>query len=291
MRCDLNTLACALLLCGLPLIARSEWNVGAAADVRHDDNAGNAASAADIVGDSILGARLSLFQLFPIGGRYSLTLAGGIAGEHYDRLDGLSNASVSAKIAVKRKWGLGAFVPWARIEGSFTRAAFDDAYRNAWIYRGAISTGRRLDERWNLTAEYAFERRACESQPREVPGLSGDAFSQSSHNLAATVEYSWLAGSVLTLGLLLRHGDVVSTTQASLRIFASSRALAEDPAFGSDAYAYRLDGTTVGFKLGISYPPTPHSSIGIDFRRFETHADGGNDYGKSLPEITWNTLF
>jgi long-subunit fatty acid transport protein len=121
----------------------------------------------------------------------------------------------------------------------------------------------------------------------EVPGLSADAYSQDSHNVAATVEYSLNESTFLALGLLGRHGDVVSTTRGSAQIYAASRALAEDPAFGPEAYAYKLTGTTYGFRLGISYSPTPHSLLGCGFEHLETHADGGNRYTKSIPEITW----
>jgi len=69
------------------------------------------------------------------------------------------------------------------------------------------------------------------------------------------------------------------------------RALAEDPAFGPEAYAYKLTGTTYGFRVGVNYAPTPHSLLGLGFERLNTHADGGNSYTKSVPEITWDYRF
>jgi hypothetical protein len=84
---------------------------------------------------------------------------------------------------------------------------------------------------------------------------------------------------------------VVSTAQGSARILAAATALAEDPAFGPEAYAYRLTGTTYGIRVGISFSPTAHSLLGFAFERFDTHADGGIDYTKSVPEITWNYSF
>ena len=285
--------ACAALMvfCAIPYAAHSDWTLGATAAIRHDNNVGNAESSSDIVGDSTIAARLSIFQLFPLGEGYSVTVGGDLGGEAFRRLTGLNNASLDATFALKRKWGLGAFAPWARAGVSVERSSYGDSYRNAWHYRAALASGRRIDERWNLWAEYAFDRRAATPGAEEVPGVSADAFSQDSHNAAANLEYSLNENTFIALGLLGRHGDVVSTTARSLKIYRASRALAEDPAFGSDAYAYKLTGTTFGFRIGVSYAPTPHSLLGCGFERLDTHADGGNSYTKSVPEITWDYRF
>jgi hypothetical protein len=283
--------AILVILAALPYSARSDWTLGADASVRHDSNVGNAESQSDIAPDSIIGGRLSIFQLFPLGESYSATVGGDLGGESFRRLTGLSNVSVDGIFALRKKWGIGAFAPWARAGISVGRLSYDDSYRDAWDYRATLASGRRLDERWNLWAEYAFERRAARTQEQEVPGLSGDAYSQDSHNLAVNMEYSLSERAFLALGLIGRHGDVVSTASPGPKVFYAAQALAEDPAFGPDFYAYRLTGTTYGFRVGFNYAPTAHSLLGCGFERFDTHADGGNRYTKSVPEITWDYRF
>jgi hypothetical protein len=287
----LITCVYAILAAGVPYAARADWNVGAEARVMHDSNVGNAQNYSDIVSDTIVDATLSVFDLFAIGEGCTLSVGADLNGEHYNRLTGLNNASAGASVALRKKWGLGAFVPWTRVEFSVAHSDYDDDYRNATIYRGTLAAGRRIDERWNLWAEYSFERSNAASQPEEVPGISGDAFSQSSNNLSLNVEYSVYPNTYLNLAAIFRHGDIVSTGEGSYQIFDSSRALAEDPAFGPEDYAYRLTGTTLGFKAGVNYSPTAHSLIGFDFRRFDTRADGGNDYTKSIFEITADYAF
>jgi hypothetical protein len=287
----LGAFAALALLGAMPYTAHGDWTLGGEAGFRHDDNVGNAQTSPDIVEDSVISARLPIFQLFPLDQGYSLTIAGDLSGESFHRFTGLNNASVDAALALKKKWGLGAFAPWARIGVSGARTDYRDSYRNAWIYRATLASGQRIDERWNLWTEYAFERRAANAQAEEVPGLSGDAFSQNSHNVAVNLEYSLSERIFFALGLLGRHGDVESTTRAGAKIYHASRALAEDPAFGPEAYAYRLTGTTYGFRVGINYAPTPHSLLGCGFERLDTHADGGNNYTKSVPEITWDYRF
>ena len=287
----LGAIAALVVLGAMPYIARSDWTLGAAAALRHDNNVGNAESPPDIVGDSTIDARLSIFQLFPLGESYSVTVGGDLNGEAFRKLTGLNNASLDGTISLKKKWGLGAFAPWARAGVSVGRSSYDYSYRNAWNYRATLASGRRIDERWNLWAEYAFDRRVASPRTEEVPGLSGDAFSQDSHNVAVNVEYSLNESTFLALGLLGRRGDVVSTAGDSEKITYAPRALAEDPAFGPEAYAYKLTGTTYGFRVGVNYAPTPHSLLGLGFERLNTHADGGNSYTKSVPEITWDYRF
>jgi hypothetical protein len=287
----LSAIAALFVIAALPYVARSDWVLGAEANIRHDNNVGNAQLASDIVEDTTLGARLSIFQLLPLGESYSMTVGGDLSGAAFHRLTGLDNASLEAIFALKKKWGLGAFAPWARAGISVGRASYDDSYRNAWIYRATLASGRRVDERWNFSADYVFERRAASPQRAQVPGISGDAYSGASHNIGVHIEYASSENIFLALGLLARRGDVVSTTRRSAKIFFASRALAEDPAFAEQAYAYKLTGTTYGFRLGFNYSVTPHSLIGCGFERLDTRADGGNNYTKSVPEITWDYAF
>jgi hypothetical protein len=287
----LGALTAFVVLGAVPYAAHGDWALGAHAGARHDDNVGNAQLSSDIVADSIVDARLSLYRLFPFDDGYSLTVGGDLSGEAYHKITGLNNASLDAAFALKKKWGLGPFVPWVRIGGTAARLSYKDGYRDAWDYRATLASGRRIDERWNLWAEYAYESRVASAGPEEVPGLSGDAFSQVSHNLAAYVEYSLTERAFLSLGLSGRHGDVVSTSVPNATIYYASRALAEDPAFGPDAYAYKLSGTTWGARVGISYSTTEHSLLAAGFEHFDTNADGGNNYTKSIVEITWDYRF
>jgi hypothetical protein len=105
------------------------------------------------------------------------------------------------------------------------------------------------------------------------------------------VDYALSASFILTLRASARHGDVESTSEPNAKAYHSTKALAEDPAFGNDGYAYRLVGTTYGYRAGISYSPTAHTLLGFGFSHLETHADGDNRYTKSIPEITWDYRF
>jgi hypothetical protein len=272
-----------------PHPARADWTLAAAASAEHDDNVGNAQ--ADKVADYSATTRLTVLQMIPIGGSYSLAAGGELAAQTYDRLNGLRNGSLDLVLSLKRKWGLGAFAPWARAGLSLGRTDYQDGYRDATIYQAALDVGKRIDERWNLWGGYVFERRAAAPAGIKYPGISNDAFSQDGHTFTANAEYAVSERVSVSAGSSWRRGDVVSTTTQGGYLYASAKAIADDPTFGPYAYAYRLNGTSYSVRLGADYSLTAHSLIGCGFQRSETHAQGGSNYANSMPEITWNYRF
>ena len=278
----------SIVLGAVPDAARGDWTVGADAQVRHDDNVGNAEHSADIIEDTIIGGHLSMYQAMALGRGYTASAGGDLSGESFHRLDGLSNASLGAGLTLKKKWGLGAFATWIRAGASISRSDYHDDYRNASIYRATLAAGRRIDDRWNLWAEYAYERRASATQEQQEPGISGDAFTEEGHRAAANVEYALNEVLSLDANLSVRRGDIVTTTLSEYGIYDAARAIAQDRAFGPDAYAYKITGTTYGFRVGINYSPTPHTLVECAFQRFDTRAEGGNGYTKSIPGISWS---
>ena len=274
--------------CAVSQPARADWTVATSAALSHDDNVGNAQSYSSKVADSNLSATLSLLQLMALGENFSLAAGGDASGQIYDHLTGLNNASLDAVLSLKEKWGIGAYAPWTRLGISAGRANFDDGYRDATLYRASLEAGKRLDERWNLWAKYSFEHRRADPVPSDLYRVPGDVFTLTGRSFKAGVQYGLSERVSLSLGSLLRHGDVVSTTNENAYNYTSAKAVAPDPSFGPEAYAYRLGGTTYGARLGVEYSLNDRSLLGCGFQRLETHAQGGNNYTDSSAEITWN---
>lgn len=285
------SLSALLLFCAPIHTARSDWILAGSAALSHDSNVGNAGNPASVVADSSAQGDVSLQQQLLLGGGFSLSAGGVLSGELYDHLSGLNDASIEGMLSLKKKWGLGALAPWSRAGISVGRVEYDDRYRDATLYSASLEAGKRLDQRWNLWAKYAFERRRAAPAETELYGVPGDVFSQRGQSLKIAAEYLLTDRVSLSFGSLARYGDVVSTTQPEPGIFANSKAVALDPTFGPGAYAYKLTGTTWGARLGLEYSLTAHSLIGCGFQRLETHARGGINYGDSMPEITWNYQF
>jgi hypothetical protein len=279
------------MFCAASHTARGDWTFAASAALNHDNNVGSAQNLASVVADSTVAASASLLQQFPIGEGFSLSAGGDLSGQVYEHLSGLNNASLDGVLFLKKKWGVGAFAPWTRAGISIGRANYDDGYRDATLYRASLEAGKRLDERWNLWAKYQFERRRAAPAEPDLYGISGDVFSQRGRTFKSGVQFSVSDRITLGLGSILRHGDVVSTTQPTFYIFSYSKAVAPDPTFGPGAYAYRLDGTTFGARLGADYALSAHNLIGCGFQRLETHAQGSNNYSDSRSDLTWNYRF
>src|SRR5450631_23324 len=199
-----------LVLCAASHTARSDWTVATATALSHDDNVGNAQSNTNKVSDYSASATVSMLQLIPIGEGYSLAAGGDLSGQVYDTLSGLRNASIDGLLSLKKKWGLGAFATWTRAGISVGRTDYQQGYRDATIYRASLELGKRIDERWNLWAKYAFERSAATPSGVEIYGLSSDAFSQEGRSFTANARYSLSERFSISLGSLLRHGDVLS---------------------------------------------------------------------------------
>jgi hypothetical protein len=70
----------------------------------------------------------------------------------------------------------------------------------------------------------------------------------------------------------VRRGDVESTTRQNLAIFLASDAIAADPTFGSDFYAYRLRGTTVTANATLSWALSERSSLNLSYAVARTAA-------------------
>lgn len=285
------SLSALLLFCAPIHTARSDWVLATSAALNHDSNVGNAQNAASVVADSHAQADVSLQQQLLFGNGFSLSAGSHVSGELYDHLSGLNNASIEGMLSLKKKWGLGAFAFWSRLGISAGRVEYDDRYRDATLYSASLEAGKRLDQRWNLWAKYAFDRRRATPAETDVYGVPSDVFTQHGQSVKVGAEYLLSARVSLTLGSLARHGDVISTTQPGAGIFANSTAVAPDPTFGPGAYAYKLTGTTFGARLGLEYSLTPHSLIGCGFQRLDTQARGGINYGDSMPELTWNYQF
>jgi hypothetical protein len=274
-----------------PSIAYGDWAIATAASLRYDNNVGNAQTYGDKISDTIAAARLSLFEVIPLGENYSLAAGGKVAAEDYDRLTGLRNATFDVALSLKRKWGLGAFAPWARAELSLGRSNYDDGYRDATIYRAGLEFGKRLDERWNWWAQYGFERRTAAAGENVIPGTPSDAFSQVGQSASVNLQYLLTERIFIRVGSLWRRGDIVSSNSHGGYLYLAARAVEEDPTFGPNAYAYKLPGTTYQAGVALEYSLTAHSVIGCGFQHLETHAEGGNDYAKSISDITWSYRF
>jgi hypothetical protein len=286
-----NALLCAIPLLCAPPVALAEWVGNAEAGIRQDSNVNNAELDNDIAGVSALSAGASATGFFPLEAGNSLSITGESRGEMFDHYTGLNNVSLGAALAFRKKWALGPYAPWTGLSLSSARLNYANNIRSGWRHQAAIRGGQRIFERWNVLAEYMLERRTANTLPPDQPGMSTDVFTQSSRAMTLAAEYTWSDSLFFSLGSLLRHGDVVSSTRRARKIYSVSKALADDPVFGPDFYAYRITGTTYGLNVDMNIALAPHSLLHASVLRQVTHAEGENNYAKSVQMVSWNYNF
>ena len=282
----------ALLALAIPGSAAAEWFANLEAGTRHDNNLGNAQAASDIVSDSVLTASFSAGHTMQLDDGDSLTVQGHLKQEAYDRFHGVSNLSAGGEVDVKRKFGLGAYAPWVSTSLSSEYLRYGDRVRNGRLDHLGVRGGKRVGERWGVSAEYGFENRSADCTTVDEPGFAGDAFKQRSRSLQFRADYAHNDSTFMFIGYELRRGDVVTTTLSdSDSAYDVAKAISRDPALGPNAYAYRIGGTTYSLHAGIGMAINPRIFISLSYLRQVTHADGSNNYIKSLPALTGSYSF
>ena len=258
--------------------ARPEWSTGVEAGVAHESNVGRGKLAQDIRSDTALTAAATVRGYYIPGERGVFSLGLEALGASHLHLQGLNHADLGISLGYKHKLDLGLEAPWLAARASLTRLNYKDSLRNGWLQAAALSAGRRIGERWDVRAEIGYERRSSDDDEEVVPGISGEAFAQRNRTLSANVDYAMSSDTTLSLGYTHRKGDVTPTTQRNFEIFVVSTAIAADPTFGPDWFAYRLPATTHLFFVGLSRALGERSSLNLGIERQVSYGTGGNDY-------------
>jgi hypothetical protein len=254
----------SMLLCAAGQ-ARAEWFYDVRPGGLYDDNLTRAQQAADVRGDgaATLAAAAGWFHA-PSGGD-GITLALEANSEAYARFHGLNLISFGGSAAYRHKFGLGRDVPWASISISAAHDDYRSDIRDGNRLEARLEVGRRLTDNFDASFGVATDRRFASNDRPVVPGISGKVFDL--RGLSAFARAAYDITDRLQVGgrAAVRRGDVESTTRQNLDIFLASDAIAADPAFGSDFYAYRLRGTTATANATLSWALSERSSLNLSY--------------------------
>jgi hypothetical protein len=252
--------------------ARAEWFYDVRAGGLYDDNLTRAQKDADVRGDgaATLGADAGWFHA--PSGNDGITLALEGSSEAYARFHGLDLITIGASAAYRHKFGLGRDVPWASITVSAAHDHYRGDIRDGRRLEARLEVGRRLTDDFDASFGVAADRRLARNDRPVVPGISGKVFDL--HGFGAFARAGYDITDQLQVGAraALRRGDVESTTRQNLAIFLASDAIAADPTFGTDFYAYRLRGTTATANATLSWALSERSSLNLSYAVARTTA-------------------
>jgi hypothetical protein len=244
----------------------------------HDSNVSRTRPNLGVLTDSALRADAWAGASFALGDRDSIFASANLRGAQYRRFSGLDVASLGGTFAYRAKLGLGAFAPRASISAFAAEENYRNDARDGRRTRFTVEAGRRLDERWDLSGGFGYERFSASNIAPRAALFSRDVFSTRARNLFARAEYAWSSRWLVYLAAAARRGDVVSSSLFDPQVFEHSGAIAPDAAFGPGYIAYRIGGRTGSATLGASFETSPQSSLNFGLTREATTITGGFDY-------------
>ncbi|HEY8623546.1 MAG TPA: hypothetical protein VIM74_06740 [Casimicrobiaceae bacterium] len=280
-----SRLALRLALAGMLALSwsaatRAEWLFDVDAGARYESNLTRAQEPPDVRGDGAATLFASAGSFFALTGADGLTLDVNAATETWHRFHGLDRMSIGGTASYKHKFGLGYAAPWVSLGLSGSHDNYRSAIRDSDRLEARAELGQRFSEAFDASVGAVYDRRYARNDRPVVPGISGRVFDV--HGKSAYVRAGYALSERLQAGanFVVRRGDVVSTTRRHREIFLESDAIAADPAFGDDFFAYRLRGTstTQTAAVTLSWAFSDRSSLNFRYADERTSAYEGLDY-------------
>ncbi len=268
----------AALVSGWCTALRAEWLFDVDAGARYDSNLTAAQQPADVRADAAATLFASGGYFFALTGSDGLTIDLTTAADAWSRFYGVNQVAFGGALSYKHKFGVGYDVPWLSLAFSGSHIDSRSAIRQGDAFLARAEAGQRFNEALSASLGFVYDRRLAANDLPVVPGISGKVFDL--RGKSGFVRGGYAVSDTVELGanFTVRRGDVVSTTRQNLEIFLASDAIAADPAFGNDFFAYRLRGTTKTAGLSSSWAVSDHSSLNLAFSDERTRAYEGLDY-------------
>jgi hypothetical protein len=268
-------------------VTHAEWLFDVDAGARYDSNLTQAQQDADVRADAAATLFASGGYFLALSGADRLTLAVNAASETWHRFHDINQVLIGGSASYKHKFGVGYAVPWLSLALSGSHVDSRSAIRDSDLFRARAELGQRFIETFDASIGVVYDRRRADDDLPVVPGISGKVFDVRGHSAFVHGGYAVSEQLLLGANFAVRRGDVVSSTRQNLDIFLASSAIAADPAFGDDFFAYRLKGTTRTATLSSSWALSDRSSLNFGYTDDRTRAYDGLDYRGRVAELSF----
>lgn len=277
----------AALVSGWSTALRAEWIFDVDAGARYDSNLTAAQQPADVRADAAATFFASGGYFFALTGADGLTLDLTAAADAWSRFYDIDQVAFGGAVSYRHKFGVGYAAPWLSLAFSGSHIDSRSAIRQGDGYLARAEAGQRFNEALSASIGFVYDRRLAANDLPVVPGISGKVFDL--RGKSGFVRGGYAISDTLEVGanFAVRRGDVVSTTRQNLDIFLASDAIAADPAFGNDFFAYRLRGTTRTAALSSSWAVSDHSSLNVGYTDERTQASNGLDYRGRVGQLSF----
>jgi hypothetical protein len=273
------------VLLAAPGTSRAEWFHEVGPGAFYDDNLTRAQQPADVRGDGAASLAAAAGWFCAPSGADGITLTLEANTEAYARFHGLNLLSIGVGAEYRHKFGLGRAAPWVSLAVSAARDDYRGDIRDGHRLEARLEFGQRFSESFDASLGLTFDRRFAKNDEPVVPGISGKVFDLRGQSAFARAAYDLTERLQLGGRVSVRRGDVESTTRQNLDIFLASDAIAADPTFGNDFFAYRLRGTTTSASASLSWALSERASLNFIYAAARTSAYDGLDYRNRVGTI------
>lgn len=250
-----------------------------------DDNVARAARENEVLDDrfATIGAGVSWRQPFATRFRAVTRVLGRY--EAYDDFKELSNAAggVSLNLQFRPRGNL--LAPTFSAFGKAQVADYGSAMRDGYSYSWGVSLEKPLTDRIVTSVTLATNERDSKSEVLDTGDVSA----------SLNVDYQFTPRLATYLGYQYLDGDIVSTASPFwLAIVNEATAIQADDAFGGAAanrFAYRLDGETQLFTIGMNFSFDEHYALDLSGRHAEAESDGGIRYQRTSVNLAYLLRF
>jgi hypothetical protein len=258
--------------------ARAAWQFDVDAGLFYDSNLTRAYEPADIRADGAFTLNATAGWFSALSGADGLTLAADARSEIYHRFHGLNFIGIGGGATYRRKFGLGYEAPWIALSALAAYEDYREKIRDGARLEAVAELGKRFTPEFDASFGGTFERRYAANDEPVVPGIPGKVFALRGETVFARAAYAVSDRLLVAAKLKVRRGDVVATTRPDFGIFVASDAIAADPTFGPDFFAYRLRATTDTASASASWALDYRSSLNLLYADERTDAADGIYY-------------
>lgn len=250
--------------------------------------------------DNIFGGFGALGRVYQLGDSTRLYATLNLGGQLHNEWSTLDYSEIGGNLSIRHKFGLGTQQFWLRGGFNFRNIFSKSIIRDGQVYTGEFSIGKRLHERINPQAGYAFDARdGVNADPiaeweGKPTGLTGDVFNHQGNQLKAKVDVLVSNTALLIGNYAFRRGDATSTcTPTSFGMALNGgivSAATIDDVFGGCAYRFDATTHTIGIDLNQAFL-SGHGAfnIGYQFGTGDAHNGMGYDYRNNIFRV--NLMF
>jgi len=276
-----------VLLLLLPFSSFAESNWRGEISYQKVDNVSNAQLRDDTFEDSHWDLAIGYGYFADFDDGLSLTTSVDLESFDYQDWPGFSHHDLSAGLNLRKKLGLGSYVPSIGASMTVSQNKFDQDVRDQNQYTLSFYWAKRISESTDIKLDLGYFRSSADNNiaagpsgtdtgmaPSPMNGMSrpGDTFDQARNSLGAEIGYSTSDDWFLVSSIRYIDGDLDSTAQPNAGIIDASSAIVADPAIGDGYFAYRVDAESWLFDVQWEYSFSDTWGVLINYQYIDAEA-------------------